>query len=80
MVAGAASVRSKHFVGDDGDALGGEGAQAPGVVEVVVAGNDVADRLARHQPPCLRDHRQGPLVVERPLGDDHVVSHPMTTL
>ena len=44
-------------VRDDGQALGHRGAQAAGVVEVVVAQHQLRDRLARHQLLGLRQHR-----------------------
>src|SRR5205809_382360 len=67
--------RTIAFVGDHGDAHGGERTQTAGVIEVMVTRDHVADRLIRHQLTHRRDHRQGALVVQGSFHDDRVVLH-----
>ena len=63
------------LVRDDGDADRRKGAETAGMIEMVVARDDVADRLRRHQFADGHDHAHGALVVEWRLHDDHVVLH-----
>ena len=71
--------RSKNgaaeVVGDERHALARERAHAAGVIEMVMADDEIPDRLVRHQRARLRDDRERPLVVQRALHDDHVVLH-----
>src|SRR5262249_56229078 len=59
-------VRTVDLVRDDGHALGRERAQAAGVIEVVMAVDDVAHRLAGRQPARLLQPAAPPPVLHRP--------------
>ena len=67
--------RATRVLRDDRRAFTREGAHAAGVIEVVMAHDQVLDRLARHQLAGFRDDGQRPIVVQRSLGDDQVVLH-----
>ena len=68
-------VRPAGVVGDQCDALARERAHAARVVEVVVADDEVLDRLVRHERARFLDDGQRAVVVQRPLDDDQVVLH-----
>ena len=79
MLFGLASTRSNQgrarSLDHQGRPFGGRGAQAAGVVEVVVGVDDVAHRLAGHELLRLGEHRQRAPVVQRAFHQDQVVFH-----
>jgi hypothetical protein len=62
-------------VGDHGDAVGSRGAKAARVVEVMVAVDDVADGLARHELARLVERGHRAFVVEGTLDHADIVLH-----
>ena len=78
-VAGAATnlleERPARLVRDHRDAFARERAHAARVVEVVMADDEVLDRLVRHERARFLDDGQRAVVVERALDDDQVVLH-----
>ena len=56
-------------MGDDGRALGDEGPQAAGMVEMLVRVDDVPDRLVRNQLLGFLDDRERSRFTLRPLDD-----------
>jgi hypothetical protein len=58
---------ARGFVRDHGDPVGGHGAEATRVIEVMVTVDHVADGLPRHQLARLGEHRHRALFIERAL-------------